>query len=135
MTIPEFAILGHPNEGKSSVLSTLAEDDSVRVSPIPGETTECRSFPVIIDGREVLRFTDTPGFQNPARVLVRDETAGQGGRKSAGGIPPVRRRRPGTARRLRTPRTRWSGARESSMWSTARARSGMSTAPRWRSCG
>jgi GTP-binding protein EngB required for normal cell division len=68
--IPEFAILGHPNEGKSSVLSTLAEDDSVRVSPIPGETTECRSFPVIIDGREILRFTDTPGFQNPARVLV-----------------------------------------------------------------
>lgn len=67
---PEFAILGHPNEGKSSVLSTLAEDDSVRVSPIPGETVECRSFPVIIDGHEVLRFTDTPGFQNPARVLV-----------------------------------------------------------------
>lgn len=68
--IPEFAILGHPNEGKSSVLSTLAEDDSVRISNIPGETTECRSFPVIIDGHEVLRFTDTPGFQNPARVLA-----------------------------------------------------------------
>ena len=68
--IPEFAILGHPNEGKSSVLSTLAEDDSVRVSPIPGETTVCRTFPVIVDGREVLRFTDTPGFQNPGRVLV-----------------------------------------------------------------
>ena len=68
--IPEFAILGHPNEGKSSVLSTLAEDDSVRVSNTPGETTECRSFPVVIDGQEVLRFTDTPGFQNPARVLA-----------------------------------------------------------------
>jgi GTPase Era involved in 16S rRNA processing len=67
--IPEFAILGHPNEGKSSVLSTLAEDDSVRVSPTPGETIECRTFPVIIDGRELLRFTDTPGFQNPGRVL------------------------------------------------------------------
>ncbi len=66
---PEIAILGHPNEGKSSVLSTLAEDDSVRVSAIPGETTECRTFPVQIDGREVLRFTDTPGFQNPSRVL------------------------------------------------------------------
>ena len=66
---PEFAILGHPNEGKSSVLSTLAEDDSVRVSPTPGETRECRTFPVVIDGREVLRFTDTPGFQNPGRVL------------------------------------------------------------------
>lgn len=68
-TVPEFAILGHPNEGKSSVLSTLAEDDSVRISSTPGETTECRTFPVSIDGREILRFTDTPGFQNPARVL------------------------------------------------------------------
>ncbi|MGW8195084.1 MAG: GTPase/DUF3482 domain-containing protein [Desulforhopalus sp.] len=67
--IPEFAILGHPNEGKSSVLSTLAEDDSVRISPTPGETTQCRTFPVIIDNRELLRFTDTPGFQNPGRVL------------------------------------------------------------------
>lgn len=67
--IPEFAIIGHPNEGKSSVLSTLAEDDSVRISPTPGETTECRIFPVTIDAQEILRFTDTPGFQNPARVL------------------------------------------------------------------
>lgn len=67
--IPEFALVGHPNEGKSSVLSTLAEDDSVRISPTPGETTECRTFPVTIDGEEILRFTDTPGFQNPARVL------------------------------------------------------------------
>ena len=69
-TVPEIAILGHPNEGKSSVLSTLAEDDSVRISAVPGETTECRTFPVIIDGSEMLRFTDTPGFQNPARVLA-----------------------------------------------------------------
>jgi len=67
--VPEFAILGHPNEGKSSVLSTLAEDDSVRVSSTPGETIICRTFPVVIDGREMLRFTDTPGFQNPGRVL------------------------------------------------------------------
>ncbi len=68
--IPEFAIMGHPNEGKSSVLSTLAEDDSVRISNTPGETRECRIFPVVIDGVEVLRFTDTPGFQNPGRVLA-----------------------------------------------------------------
>lgn len=67
--IPEFAVVGHPNEGKSSVLSTLAEDDSVRISPIPGETRECQVFPVSIDGREVIRFIDTPGFQNPRRTL------------------------------------------------------------------
>ncbi len=68
--IPEFAIIGHPNEGKSSVLSTLAEDDSVRISPYPGETTECRTFPVKIDNREILNFIDTPGFQNPRRMLA-----------------------------------------------------------------
>lgn len=68
--IPEIAIMGHPNEGKSSVLSTLAEDDSVKISPMPGETTCCRTFPVSIDGQVLLRFTDTPGFQNPSRVLA-----------------------------------------------------------------
>lgn len=67
--IPEFAIMGHPNEGKSSVLSTLAEDDSVRISNTPGETTRCQSFVVNIDHQDILRFTDTPGFQNPSRIL------------------------------------------------------------------
>ena len=77
---PEIAIIGHPNEGKSSVLSTLAEDDSVRISPTPGETTHCRTFPVVIDGHEVLRFTDTPGFQNPGRVLsMLRQLSGDGG--------------------------------------------------------
>ena len=38
--IPEFAIVGHPNEGKSSVVSTLAEDDSVRISAYPGELNQ-----------------------------------------------------------------------------------------------
>ncbi len=67
--VPEFAVVGHPNEGKSSVLSTLAEDDSVRISPMPGETKECQSFPVSIDGHEIIRFVDTPGFQNPRKTL------------------------------------------------------------------
>lgn len=68
-SVPVFAVVGHPNEGKSTVLSTLAEDDGVRVSPFPGETAECRSFPVTIDGREILRFVDTPGFQYPTATL------------------------------------------------------------------
>jgi len=67
--IPEFAIVGHPNEGKSAVVSTLAEDDTVRVTPYPGETLVCQTFPVVIDGKEVIRFIDTPGFQNPKRTL------------------------------------------------------------------
>jgi GTPase Era involved in 16S rRNA processing len=67
--ILSFAIVGHPNEGKSSVVSTLAEDDSVRITPIPGETVVCQTFPVIIDGREIIRFVDTPGFQSPLATL------------------------------------------------------------------
>lgn len=69
-SVPIFVIIGHPNEGKSSVLSTLAEDDSVRISPVPGETTEIQSIPVMIDGQEIIRFVDTPGFQNPRQTLA-----------------------------------------------------------------
>jgi Domain of unknown function (DUF3482)/50S ribosome-binding GTPase len=65
-----FAIVGHPNEGKSSVVSTLAEDDTVPVGPIPGETRTCNTYPVIIDGRVVVEFIDTPGFQNPRHTLA-----------------------------------------------------------------
>lgn len=67
--IPAFAIVGHPNEGKSSVVSTLAENDRVRISAIPGETIVCETYPVIIDGNEIIRFIDTPGFQNPKTIL------------------------------------------------------------------
>lgn len=69
-TVPVFAIVGHPNEGKSSVVSTLSEDDTVPVSPLPGETRSCRDYPVSIDGREVVRFVDTPGFQSPRKTLA-----------------------------------------------------------------
>ncbi|RLP55145.1 MAG: DUF3482 domain-containing protein [Ketobacter sp.] len=66
---PLIAIVGHPNEGKSSVLSTLTEDDSVVVNDYPGETVECQYFPVTINGEVVLELVDTPGFQNPVRIL------------------------------------------------------------------
>lgn len=68
--IPEFAIIGHPNEGKSSVVSTLAEDDTVAISTTPGETVVCQVLPVTIDGEEIIRFIDTPGFQNPRATLA-----------------------------------------------------------------
>ncbi len=67
--IPTYTVVGHPNEGKSSVVSTLTEDDTVRISPIPGETTLSREYPVQIDGQTVIQFVDTPGFQYPRRIL------------------------------------------------------------------
>jgi len=69
-SIPEFAILGHPNEGKSTLVSTLTEDDTVRVSPFPGETTSCRAYTVTLDGDPLIRFVDTPGFQAPKKTLA-----------------------------------------------------------------
>lgn len=68
--IPEFAVLGHPNEGKSSVVSTLTEDDRIKVSPFPGETTVSKTYTVQIDGEDIIRFVDTPGFQVPRQALA-----------------------------------------------------------------
>jgi len=68
--IPEFAVLGHPNEGKSSVVSTLTEDDRIKVSCIPGETTQSKKYTVRIDGQDIIRFVDTPGFQVPKQTLT-----------------------------------------------------------------
>lgn len=68
--IPAFAVLGHPNEGKSAVVSTLTENDQIRVSPVPGETTVCRTYTVTIDDQKIIRFVDTPGFQVPRQTLA-----------------------------------------------------------------
>jgi len=62
---PAFAIVGAVNHGKSSVVSTLAENDAVRVSPMPGETVECQQFSL----HELFVFYDTPGFQNAREAL------------------------------------------------------------------
>jgi hypothetical protein len=69
VTVPTFAVVGHPNKGKSSIVSTLAQDDSVRVAPEPGTTTECRSYPMRVDGEVQYVLVDTPGFQRARRAL------------------------------------------------------------------
>ena len=68
--ILEFAVLGHPNEGKSSVVSTLTEDDQIKVSPVPGETRVSRNYTITIDGKDIIRFVDTPGFQVPRQTFA-----------------------------------------------------------------
>lgn len=69
MTPPRFAVMGHPNEGKSSVVSTLTENERVRISRVPGETTRCKRFAVRLNDEPVLEIVDTPGFQNPSPTL------------------------------------------------------------------
>jgi small GTP-binding protein len=67
---PRFAVVGRVNKGKSSIVATLAEDDSVRVDPRPGTTTEVREYPVRVDGRTVFVLVDTPGFEDAPRALA-----------------------------------------------------------------
>jgi hypothetical protein len=68
--VPRFAVVGRVNKGKSSIVSTLAEDDSVRVDPRPGTTTELREYPVRVDGRTLFVLVDTPGFEDAPRALA-----------------------------------------------------------------
>ncbi|WP_415406361.1 GTPase/DUF3482 domain-containing protein [Sulfurovum sp. CS9] len=67
---PKFAVVGHPNKGKSSIVSTLAFDDAVQISDTPGSTTKKQSFPLTVDGKILYELFDTPGFQRARRVLA-----------------------------------------------------------------
>ena len=64
-----FAVVGHVNKGKSSIVSTLTEDDSVRIEKDPGTTRTARVFPIIVDGRTLCSLIDTPGFEQARAVL------------------------------------------------------------------
>jgi hypothetical protein len=70
MTVPRFAIVGHPNKGKSSIVATLAEDDAVAISPHPGTTTQSRTYPMRLDGDVLYELVDTPGFQRARETLA-----------------------------------------------------------------
>lgn len=67
---PVFAVVGRINKGKSSIVSTLAEDDSVHVDRVPGTTRECQRFHVSVEGRVLLTIVDTPGFEEAPRMLA-----------------------------------------------------------------
>ena len=70
--VPAFAVVGRVNMGKSAVLATLLEIDDnelIRVSATPGETTRCQTHRVVFGGRECLRFIDTPGFSQPIEAM------------------------------------------------------------------
>ena len=69
MSAPTFALVGHPNKGKSSLVATLARDLTVRVGPEPGTTTHARAFPLRVAGNVLYTLVDTPGFQRARAAL------------------------------------------------------------------
>jgi len=70
MTPPGFAVVGHVNRGKSSVVSTLAADASVVIDDAPGTTRTTRAYPMRVDGEVLYTLYDTPGFERPRHVLA-----------------------------------------------------------------
>ena len=69
MSAPEFVVVGRVNKGKSSIVATLAEEESVPISDEPGTTQEARSYSVQVDGTVLFTLVDTPGFQDAPAAL------------------------------------------------------------------
>ncbi len=66
---PVFAVVGHPNQGKSSVVSTLVQDDHIAISPVSGTTREAHQYRLMLGDEILYELVDTPGFQRPRQVL------------------------------------------------------------------
>lgn len=67
--IPTFAVVGHPNKGKSSVVATLSQNDAIAIALEPGTTRRHQAYPLRVDGQTLYTLVDTPGFQRPRRVM------------------------------------------------------------------
>jgi len=66
---PVFAVVGHPNKGKSSIVSTIAQNDDIAISPRSGTTRDTQRYDISI-GAARYTLVDTPGFQRPSRALA-----------------------------------------------------------------
>jgi len=66
---PVFAVVGHPNKGKSSIVATLTRQDAVKISEISGTTTQAQTFDLNIDDLTHYTLVDTPGFQRPRQLM------------------------------------------------------------------
>lgn len=67
--IPRFAVVGHPNQGKSSLVSTLVQDDHIEVSPVSGTTRSAQRFRLLLAEQTLYELIDTPGFQRARQIL------------------------------------------------------------------
>jgi len=66
---PVFAVVGHPNKGKSSIVSTIAQNDNIAISSRSGTTRDTQRYDILI-GAAGYTLVDTPGFQRPSRALA-----------------------------------------------------------------
>jgi len=63
-----FAIIGKPNNGKSSIISTLTFDDRIAVADEIGTTKFKSKYTYKYNGKDICHFYDTPGFENAEKI-------------------------------------------------------------------
>jgi hypothetical protein len=70
MNLPSFAVVGRPNKGKSSIVATLARDDSVYIDRRSGSTRRAQKFPMTVGEETLYVLYDTPGMQRARAMLA-----------------------------------------------------------------
>jgi hypothetical protein len=94
--LPVFAVVGRVNRGKSSIIATLAEEDSIAISPLPGTTRRATTYDVALDGEPLFRLVDTPGFEDAARALAWMQRSKPGAEQHRAKVAEFRQRFVGT---------------------------------------
>jgi hypothetical protein len=69
VSAPHFVVVGRVNKGKSSIVATLAEEESIPISEEPGTTQQTRAYTVEAEGQVLFTLVDTPGFQDAPAAL------------------------------------------------------------------
>lgn len=70
-SLPGFVVVGNVNQGKSSVVAALIEDDTVPIDNYPGTTRRSAEYVFRAEGRDLFRIVDTPGFQRARSLLAK----------------------------------------------------------------
>ncbi len=69
-TVPDIAVIGHTNAGKTSLMRTLTRQrDFGDISAHPATTRHVELAELTVAGRTVLRLYDTPGFEDSSGLL------------------------------------------------------------------
>lgn len=67
---PLFVVVGNVNQGKSSVVAALSENEAIPIDSYPGTTKRSGTYVFKAENRELFRIVDTPGFQRPRQALA-----------------------------------------------------------------
>lgn len=67
---PLFVVVGNVNQGKSSVVAALSENEAIPIDSYPGTTKHAGTYVFKSADRELFRIVDTPGFQRPRQLLA-----------------------------------------------------------------